>query len=237
MRKFCSLTCSTLIITALLIISTNAMAAEYPQTSIRFSGGIWDVKDSDAGITVHHTDLGNDERFTDVQVSGVSGAIAFSHMMGKRFAWELSLGGFSDTKSQTYSRVVDTRYGGEHYDTISSNTHSVSVSYMTVGLIYYPLYELEDKFGSLSSFLRPYITAGIGPYFGWEAVWDDNSNTDANVATAMGAYPGIGLDIMLSRHFIFNIDLRYHLVEFSEALNEREDYSGLNAVGGFKIAF
>ncbi len=237
MRSLRFLVCSTLLALGIIGLSASAAMAEPPQTSIRFGLGVWDAHDSDLGITVHHTDLGNNERFTDVGISGLSGAFAISHMVGQRFAWELSMGGLSNAESQTLSTKVNTRHQGDYYDAISTDAHSVSVSYITVGLIYYPLYELENAFGELSSFFRPYVTAGIGPYFGWEARWNDDSLTDANFETAMGAYPGIGLDLVLSEHFLFNVDLRYHLVEFNEPLNDAEDYSGLNAIAGFKIAF
>ncbi len=236
MRGFCSFICSVLLIIGLLTSSTDALA-RVPQTNIRMNFGVWDMPDKDIGISVVHTDLGSNERFTSVEVSGISGAFAFSHVISPRFAWELSVGGFSDSETQVLSERVDSRYHGDYYDTISSYTHSVSVSYITVGLIYYPMYELQDSFGGVNSFLRPYLTAGIGPYFGWDARWDDDDLTDADFLSTMGAYPGIGLDLLLSRHFIFNIDLRYHLVEFGEPLKGVEDYSGINAVAGFKVAF
>lgn len=81
------------------------------------------------------------------------------------------------------------------------------------------------------------MTANIGPYFGWEVRWDGSDLTDADFASAMGAYLGIGLDLLLNKHFIFNIDLRYQPVEFNGPLKEIEDFSGLNAVAGFKVAF
>ena len=238
MRHSKLLICSLILVIGMLAFNTEVLSSDYPRTNIRFNFGVWDMQDSDLGITVHHTDLGDNERLTDVQVAGISGAFALSHMIGERFAWELSLGGFSDSESHTLSREVSPRYrGDDYYDTISSNTHTVSVSYLTMGIIYYPLQELDGVFGSLSSFFRPYLTAGIGPYFGWDAKFDEDNITDVNFATAMGAYPGVGIDLLLSRHFIFNIDLRYHFVEFGEPLKDLEDYSGLNAVAGFKIAF
>ncbi len=45
------------------------------------------------------------------------------------------------------------------------------------------------------------------------------------------------MDLLLSRHFLFNVDLRYHLVEFGEPLKGVKDYSGVNVLAGFKIAF
>jgi outer membrane protein W len=237
MRGFRLFVSFALLAAGIMAFNTAALAARPAETNIRLGFGVWDTPESKLGITVRHTDLGANERSTDVEISGLSGAIAFSHMIGRRFAWELSMGGFSSSKTQVLSKEVDGRYRGDYYETIYSNTHSVSVSYITMGLIYYPLYELKDMFGGLSTFFRPYLTAGIGPYFGWDARWDGDSVTDANFASAMGAYPGVGLDLLLSRHFIFNIDLRYHLVEFGEPLKGEKDYSGLNAVGGFRIAF
>jgi hypothetical protein len=225
----------------MLALNTDVLSHEFPGSSIRFNFGVWDVPDSDLGISVYHTDLEDDERLTEVYVSGLSGVFSISHMVGERFAWELSMGGFSNTESETLSRRIEVRHRDERYETILSDSSTVFISYTMVGLIYYPLYELDratpNVLGGLPSFFRPYITAGIGPYFGWDIRWDEDTVTDAYFATAMGAYPGVGLDLMLSRHFIFNIDLRYHFVEFGEPLKDITDYSGLNAVAGFKIAF
>ena len=241
MRHFCFLMCSVLTVVGVLVLNVDVLSYDYPHSSIRFNFGVWDTSDGEFGITVHHSDLDNDERLTDVHVSGLSGSFSFSHMLGQRFAWEFSIGGFSDTESETLSRKVERSYRDEHYETIYSSTYSVFVSYTTIGLIYYPLYELDrvesNVLGDLPSFFRPYVTAGIGPYFGWDVRWNEDTITDANFATAMGAYPGVGLDLLLGRHFIFNIDLRYHFIEFSEPLKEIADYSGPNVVAGFKIAF
>jgi len=235
------LACFVSLIMGILVLNTDVLPYDRPGSSIRFTFGVWDVPDGELGISVHHSDLDDDERLTDVYVSGLSGAFSFSRMLGQRFAWEFSMGGFSDSESETLSRKIERRYRSEYYETIYSGTHSVFVSYIMVGLIYYPLYELDriesNVLDDLPSFFRPYLTAGIGPYFGWDVRWDEDTITDANFATAMGAYPGVGLDLLLSRHFIFNIDLRYHFIEFSEPLKDITDYSGPNVTAGFKIAF
>ena len=117
----------------------------------------------------------------------------------------------------------------------------MSISYTTVGLIYYPLYELgqidSNVLDDIGSFFRPYLTAGIGYYFGWDAIWNDDVASDVYFTSTLGVYPGVGIDLMLTRNFIFNVDLRYHFVDFGEPLNGIEDYSGANVVAGFKIAF
>ena len=241
MRKSFVFTSAVLLILGTSVLNAAAAPYDHPSSSIRFNFGVWDTPGGDIGVTVHHSSLNGNERLTDTRVSGLSGSFAFSHMVGQRFAWELSMGGFSDSESEILSRKVSVRQGRDHYETISSNTQTVSVGYVMVGLIYYPLYELDDVesdiWGALPSFIRPYLTAGIGPYFGSDVRWNEDDITDADFATAMGAYPGVGMDLLLSRHFIFNIDLRYHFIEFGEPLRGIRDYSGTNVVAGFKIAF
>jgi|GEM_PF-2617422 len=241
MRDFRFLVYPVLFIAGTLLLNTDVLSYDYPPSSIRFNLGVWDATDNELGINVHHTDLEDDERLTEVYISGLSGAFSISHMLGQRFAWEFSMGGFSDTESETLSRKVELRHRGEHYEAIYSDTYSVFVAYTMVGLIYYPLYELDraesNVLDDLPSFFRPYLTAGMGPYFGWDVRWDEDTITDTNFATAMGAYPGVGLDLLLSRHFVFNIDLRYHFVEFGEPLKNITEYSGPNVTAGFKIAF
>ena len=124
MRRFCFLTCSALFIIGLLTLSADALA-QIPQTNIRMNFGIWDMPDKDIGISVTHTDLGRNERFTNVEISGISGAFAFSHMISPRFAWEISVGGFSDTETEALQKVVESRFSGDHYETIYSFTHTV----------------------------------------------------------------------------------------------------------------
>jgi hypothetical protein len=218
------------------MLSTSALAA-LPRTNLRFSFGVWDTPDTDVGITVTHRDAGLNDRVTNVDVSGLSGAFAVSHQINRRFAWELSFGGFSDTDAEVLQERIDRRYHGDYYETIYSYSHTVSVNYVTMGLIYYPMSELDGSLGNLTSFFRPYLTAGIGPYFGWDIRWDDDDLIDADFTSTMGAYPGIGVDLLLSRHFLLNFDLRYHLVEFGDPLKGIEDFSGLNALFGFKVAF
>lgn len=241
MRKSRFFICFALTFAGIMALNTFALSHDYPYSSIRFNFGVWDTADNDLGITVHHTDLSVNERLTEVEVSGMSASFAFSRMVGDRFAWELSMGGFSDSESTILRERSVVRYRGDYYETVYSDSSTVSVAYMMVGLIYYPFYELDrvefHVLGDLDTFIRPYLAAGIGPYFGWDVRWDEDDITDANFSSAMGAYPGVGIDVLLSRHFVFNFDLRYHFVEFPEPLKDATDYSGLNVVAGFKVMF
>lgn len=237
MRRSRFLVWQVLLIAGLLWLNTDALSSNYPNSNIRINFGGWDVPDSEFGIHVNHSYPGGDERLTDVWVSGLSAGFAFSHMVGGRFAWELSMGGLSDSRTE----VLDVNYQDDYYEAIYLDTRSVSVSYLTVGLIYYPLFEPDhiesNVLGSLNSFVRPYLTAGVGPYFGLDVRSAEDYITEADFATAGGAYAGAGVDLLLSRHFLVNVDLRYHFVEFSEPLKGVTDYSGANVLAGFKIAF
>jgi hypothetical protein len=162
-------------------------------------------------------------------------------MVNRSLAWEISMGGFSDGGTRTH----DVYYRGYYYEGTYFDSRVVSVSYLAVGVMCYPLSQL-DRIGpkalrDVSPFIRPYLTAGVGRYLGWDVRWDtrpgDDDVTDADFTTDMGTYYGVGIDLPLSRHFIFNIDLRYHFVEFDEPLKGVRDYSGSNVLAGFKVAF
>ena len=111
MRGFRFFICSALTVAGVLVLSVNVLSYDHPQFSIRFNLGIWDMYHDDGklGITVHHTNLDRDERLTEVLISGISGSLAFSRMIGDRFAWELSLGGFYNSESETIDRKIDGR--------------------------------------------------------------------------------------------------------------------------------
>lgn len=229
MQRSYFLVCSAFTIIGILFLSTSAMSYEYPRSSIRFNFGVWDITDDQAGISVYHNDV-----LTEVEVLGISGAISFSHMVSTSFAWEFSLGGFSNFEA---AGVEKRSY---NYETFYFDSRSVSVSYALVGLIYYPLNDPdrnESGPGGFLSFLRPYFTAGMGPYFGYDAWWDEDDIIDSNFVTTMGVYPGMGFDLFMSKNFIFNIDVRYHFVEFSKPLKGLTKYNGPNVVAGIKIGF
>jgi hypothetical protein len=225
-----------LLIAVTFFMDTEALSYDHLESNIRINFGAWDTPDSDFGITVDHSYPGDIERFTDIWISGFSAGFSFSRMVNQKFAWEVSMGGLSDGKIETF----DVSYGRNYYETVYYDSRVVSVNYLAVGLIYYPLFELDHTGSSIlgrpGSFVRPYMTAGVGPYFGWDVMSYDDDIIDVDFATSTGVYTGIGMDFLLSRHFIFNVDLRYHFVEFGDSLKGIEDYSGVNVLAGLKIA-
>jgi hypothetical protein len=225
-----------LIVVGLFCLNTDVLAYDHPKSNIRINFGAWDMPDGEFGISVDHSYVDDDERLTDVWISGLSAGFAFSHMVGNSFAWEFSTGGLSDGRVETLS------YRDDYYErTIHHDTRVVSVSYLATGVIYYPLSEVDhvkpNLLGDLRSFVRPYLAAGVGSYFGWDVRSYEDDVTDADFDTTTGTYAGVGMDLLLSRHFLFNVDVRYHFVEFGESLNGVTDYSGTNVLAGFKIAF
>jgi hypothetical protein len=236
MRNLRFLVYPVLFIVGLLWLNVEALSYDHLRSNIRINFGAWDTPGSGFGVSVDHSYPGGNERFTDVWISDLSAGFSFSRMVDQRFAWEVSAGGLSDGKIETF----DVSYRRNYYETIYYDSRIVSVSYLAVGLMYYPLFELDhigsNMPGGPDSFVRPYLTAGVGPYFGWDVISYDDDIVDVDFATTTGAYAGVGMDFLLSRHLLFNVDLRYHFVEFSESLKSDTDYSGLNVLAGFKIA-
>jgi len=231
-------------ILCLLLANDNVLAAKRPvrrerwredKSSLHFHFGVWDAGENDVGIEVTKTDLSSVERLTQIVVSGFGVGFAYARRISPRFAWEIKLSGFTYTEVKTRSETWDYRHKYEYYETISSNTHQVTVAPLTAGVLFYPLR------GSRSS-LCPYVCGGIGSHFAAEAftqdgIYSDDTLVDFNLSTAFGGYVGGGVDFALNKHFLLNIDSRYHLVKFSEAIKDFKDYSGPQFFGGFKIVF
>ncbi len=195
------------------------------RSSLNFHFGVWDTGDS-VGIEVHYSDDPWDNHWSDISVSGVGGFFSYTYRLNPMFAWEFALGGITQTKVTTSS--------GRYYSRYQSNTHQVTIMPISFGALFFP-------FPSRSS-LRPYASAGIGPYMEVEIIteddfWGDAVFTDVNITTTAGRFIGGGVDFLVSRHFQLNMDFRYHWVEFHRQKREIRNYSGPQVMWGFKIAF
>ena len=82
-------------------------------------------------------------------------------------------------------------------------------------------YELVSA--SNSSWVRPYVSFGGGPYFTSEVkIGADNillQNAPNVNSTRAGGYLGGGADLKLGRNVALTGDLRYHLIDLPEASN------------------
>ena len=230
-------------ILCLLLANDNVLAAKgtvrerwrEDKSTLYFHFGVWDAGESGVGVEVTQTDLSKSERLTQIVVSGFGGGFAYAHRLSPRFAWEIKFSGFAYTEVKTLSEIWEYRHRYEHYKTIYSNTHQVTVVPLTIGGIFYPL-------RGLSSSLRPYACGGIGSYFAAETstqsgIYSDDTLVDFNLSTAFGGYIGGGVDFALNKHFLLNIDSRYHLVKFADEVNGVKNYSGAQFVGGFRVVF
>jgi len=245
MQKFFRLISIFLIpIFCLLLASDDVLAAKRPvrreiwredKSTLHFHFGVWDAGENGVGIEVTRDRLSSVERLTQTVVSGFGAGFAYTHRLSPRFSWEIKFSGFTYTEVKTRSEIWDYRDRYEYYETISSNTHQVTVAPLTVGGVFYPIRGVRKS-------VRPYVCGGIGSYFAAETstqsgIRFDNTLVDFNLSTAFGGYIGGGVDFAVHRHFLLNIDSRYHLVKFPEEINGVENYSGPQFVGGFKIVF
>lgn len=205
------------------------------KSTLHFHFGVWDAGENEVGIEVTRDRLSSIERLTQTLVSGFGVGFAYNHRLSPGFAWEIKFSGFAYTEVKTLSELWDYRDRYDYYETISSNTHQVTIAPLTVGGLFYPIRGFRSS-------LRPYVCGGIGSYFAAETstesgIRSNNTLVDFDLSTTFGGYIGGGVDFAVSRHFLLNIDSRYHLVKFSEEINGVEDYSGPQFVGGFKIVF
>ncbi|MEW5796278.1 MAG: hypothetical protein AB1772_07930 [Candidatus Zixiibacteriota bacterium] len=89
--------------------------------------------------------------------------------------------------------------------------------------------------------MRPYFSAGAGPFFGTSQYWfDDECDCDrygfASHMVVAGARLGGGIDFLMGRNFMFGFNGGYNFVEdFSRPIGGRYDYSGSDF--GMSVSF
>jgi hypothetical protein len=81
--------------------------------------------------------------------------------------------------------------------------------------------------------LRPYLTAGVGPYIGNEV-----ESSGVKTLGTLGGHVGGGLDILLGRRFMLGAEVGYDpVMDFSEPVGSRRNYSGLEFSVGLSFLF
>lgn len=93
--------------------------------------------------------------------------------------------------------------------------------------------------GSWSS-VRPYLALSGGPVFGRERIeiLAQDIYAVTRTETAMGAYFGAGIDILVSRHFMVGVNGGYNwLSDFDEPIGGRVNYSAAEFGVGFGLVF
>lgn len=110
---------------------------------------------------------------------------------------------------------------------------AVVLSSALFGIRYYP-------FAIPESFLRPYLSAAVGPYLSVESTWDAQLDRNDRTRTrgSFGTYVGGGLDVQMGRYFMVGFNAGYHFVDdFSDPVADRKNYSGPEYGIGFSIIF
>lgn len=81
----------------------------------------------------------------------------------------------------------------------------------------------------LDESLRPFLTAGVGPYYGMnypEYNQDLAGNkTVEQFAWAFGGFVGAGVDIDASANFFISVRAQYRIIPFREYIGERKNHS------------
>lgn len=109
--------------------------------------------------------------------------------------------------------------------------NSVVVSSLILGIRQYPL-------SAPTSPVRPYLTAGIGPYWGVES-WNGNHFEDSvttRTEASFGGHLGGGLDIQMGRHLMAGINVGYNLMaDFPAPLDGEKNYGGVEIGVGLSL--
>jgi len=108
--------------------------------------------------------------------------------------------------------------------------HNVVITSVMFGARMYPL--------NTDSPLRPYVTAGIGPYIGVDDRKERNPRwtKTTTVLSTFGGYAGIGVDVQMGRHLMLDVHTGYNLMaDFEEPLGGDENFSGVEFGAGISL--
>lgn len=81
----------------------------------------------------------------------------------------------------------------------------------------------------LDESLRPFLTAGVGPYYGMNFP-EYNRDLEGNklsdqFAWALGGFFGAGVDVDASTNYFISIRAQYRLIPFTQVIGERKNHS------------
>ncbi len=199
---------------ALSFLMTTGLShaqTDRPSTGMTFKLGFWNMGDQSEFLTYIRED-GREY----IETGGLGGWLTFTSRTSDFYTFEFNLGAFGRAEGYESSRHFD-------FDDDVDGTAVIPV-----------LFGIQREFLSVnnSSDLRPYLSAGIGPYWITD-VKDEQSLNREEVRSKIdpGMYLGGGLNFFLSDKFALNFDGKYHIVDF----NMDNDVSGLELGIGFSI--
>jgi outer membrane protein with beta-barrel domain len=149
---------------------------------------------------------------TSTHSTGQVGAIAFTHWVRPTVAVEISAAALN----------ADATTSGAH-------SHANVVTPVLFGL------SVSPRSLALSTSLRPYLSAAVGPYV--HSIADDYGATStASVETVLGSRLAAGANWFVSRHFVMGLETNYHAVgkfEHPDAVTDRTNGFGMSLAFGF----
>jgi hypothetical protein len=150
------------------------------------------------------------EENPNVDISGVGGTLFFFTRIHNNLFFDLNFEAVasvttipgSDNNDSSHVNVVIPILVGVHYDLLPSH---------------------------LTSSVQPYLSAGMGPYWvqkGQGSFASDQTDVEGSFEAEFlyGGYAGLGTNILFTDWMALNLDLKYHLVDFTTS----NKYSGLD---------
>jgi outer membrane protein W len=144
---------------------------------------------------------------TEVSSNGFAGNMFFSHWIKENLSLKLSAGlltGSSKVSVNVFNTVQQ----------------SSAVFPILLGLNYY----LPEP--SSTDAMRPFISASVGMFIGSEAK-NTIISQQVHSETAIGGRAGIGIDFLISNHFILGVNAGYNVMaNFSKPVGGKNNFDG-----------
>lgn len=157
-----------------------------------------------------------------LSTEGFGGNVYFTSRMDRNWVFEVTLGGTGSAEGN-FSYDYDCWFDDQEPENFAVDT----ISMLLFGLRFQPI-------GTFRAPIRPYIAAGIGPYWITQ-VESVSDGLDDRVVTKWrgrhGGYLGAGIDMQVASWLGFNFDMKYHFVNF----DQHNNYSELEYGIGFQI--
>jgi hypothetical protein len=167
------------------------------------------------------TDVSSGNTITESEANGFIGSITYTHWLEENVAVHITTGAL-DVDAVTVAN------GSETF------VEASTVVPLLFGV------EIQPYGKAISHALRPYISASVGPYFGFtsDAYSGNSTCTTSYTETTLGARLGGGVDLALSRYFSLGIGAGYHFVDdFNRRIGTETNYSGPDFSLSFGVVF
>ncbi len=186
-----------------LMIGSVAIAQDLSlngRSAIEINLGFW-------GGASASTTVGTGAIRTEAGTSGFTGSLGYAYWLREHLALTLTGGLRSAEASSTVNLS-------------GSIQRSSAVIPVLLGVRFY----VPEP--APSENIRPFLSVGVGPYFGAEAASTALSQ-QSHVETAIGGRLGAGIDFLVGNHFNLGADLGYHfMADFKNDVGGRKNYNG-----------